>query len=486
MGGGQSTSSHRRRLLTAAAGVSLGTGLGACATPVTRRYGRVVVIGGGHAGVAAARGLKASLGEAIDVCLIERRPAYVAAPLANQMLGNLADEAFAYQTYSYAGLRRAGILVILDSVESVDLARRQVRLARGNDIGWDRLVIATGASPRYADIAGWSAELAATRIPSALVPGPAFLALSRRLVALPPRSTVIVGIPRRPVSGPMAGYERATRIASWLAEHRPGSRLVVLDANAGPDPRGPDFMARWHLAFSGIVDYQPANAAVAVQASAGRVTTEFNDVIRGDLITLLPAMDAGPLPRSLDLLAPQDHWCDVNWRTFESTRVSHVHLAGDLLNPPRMPADQRQLDVLPKTAGLAIVQGQLLAASLTAQLQQREISPAIVEAVSVTAIDSKEGWSRRDRLVFDADGRSLNLVASNHTMGSRDPVATSAPREANQSRESNQPRESNQSGAARQSRAGNPTAVTADGDLGAQPFDRVASRYRAEMARLFD
>jgi NADH dehydrogenase len=105
----------------------------------------VVIVGGGFGGLAAARALA---GRPARVTLLDRRNHHLFQPLLYQVAAaalNPSDIAVPLRSI----LRRAlNVTVLLAAVERVDLANRRLALDRG-ELGWDALILATGASHSY-------------------------------------------------------------------------------------------------------------------------------------------------------------------------------------------------------------------------------------------------------------------------------------------------------------------------------------------------
>lgn len=118
---------------------------------------RVVVIGAGFAGLNAAKTLKRA---AVEVVVVDRRNFHLFQPLLYQVASaalNPSDIAYPIRSV----FRRQGNLssVILASVVGTDLPAREVILDDGERVGYDYLIVATGASHSYFGRADW-AELA--------------------------------------------------------------------------------------------------------------------------------------------------------------------------------------------------------------------------------------------------------------------------------------------------------------------------------------
>jgi NADH:ubiquinone reductase (H+-translocating) len=108
---------------------------------------RVVVVGAGFAGLAAARGLA---GATARVTIVDRRNFHLFQPLLYQVATaalNPADIAFPIRTV-FRGQPNVD-RVVLAEVESVDPSRREVVLDGGERLGYDVLVLAPGAGHAY-------------------------------------------------------------------------------------------------------------------------------------------------------------------------------------------------------------------------------------------------------------------------------------------------------------------------------------------------
>jgi NADH:quinone reductase (non-electrogenic) len=110
------------------------------------RRPRVVIVGGGFAGIHAARGL-ASL--PVDVTVLDRRNYHTFQPLLYQVALAVLSPADIAQPIRTILRRQGNTEVLMDEVVGIDVDERQVRLASGLRMGYDYLVLATGATHSY-------------------------------------------------------------------------------------------------------------------------------------------------------------------------------------------------------------------------------------------------------------------------------------------------------------------------------------------------
>lgn len=105
---------------------------------------RVVVIGGGYAGVLAANHLRVD--DSIDITLVNPRPSFVERIRLHQLVTGSDDAVVDYGTVLGEGIELA-----VDSATKIDVSARRVELASGGSIGFDYLIYAvgsTGAAPK--------------------------------------------------------------------------------------------------------------------------------------------------------------------------------------------------------------------------------------------------------------------------------------------------------------------------------------------------
>jgi NADH:ubiquinone reductase (H+-translocating) len=114
---------------------------------------RVVIIGAGFGGLAAARALG---GEPVSVTVCDRLNYHLFQPLLYQVaLAGLSATDVATPIRSI--LHDRNIEVLLAEVAGVDVARRAVRLADGAELPYDYLVLAAGAHTNYYGHPDWAA-----------------------------------------------------------------------------------------------------------------------------------------------------------------------------------------------------------------------------------------------------------------------------------------------------------------------------------------
>ena len=117
------------------------------------RRPRVVIVGGGFGGIHAAKAL-AHL--PVDVTVLDRRNHHTFQPLLYQVALAVLSPADIAQPIRTILRHQANAEVLMDEVVGIDVAARQVELASGSHVGYDYLVLATGAAHSYFGNPEWA------------------------------------------------------------------------------------------------------------------------------------------------------------------------------------------------------------------------------------------------------------------------------------------------------------------------------------------
>jgi NADH:ubiquinone reductase (H+-translocating) len=107
---------------------------------------RVVILGGGFAGLMAAKSLA---GKPVEVTLVDRRNFHLFQPLLYQVATGGLSPADIAAPLRWIFRKAANVRTLLGEAEGIDIARRRVRLAGGEELEYDSLIVATGARHHY-------------------------------------------------------------------------------------------------------------------------------------------------------------------------------------------------------------------------------------------------------------------------------------------------------------------------------------------------
>src|SRR6478736_1492540 len=402
-----SVNAIRRRLLRAAAALPA-FGIAGCASTGGRGTARrIVVVGGGYGGATAARYATLWGGDAIDVTLVERDAAFVSCPLSNLVLAG--SKTIADVTIPYGSLAKRGVTVINDTAVAIDADRRRVKLARGADVGYDRLVLSPGIDFFFDRIEGLHNDAQRTLL-HAWQAGPQTVALRRQLEAMPDGGVFAISIPRAPYRCPPGPYERACQAAWYFQRAKPRSKVLILDGNEDVQSKKALFIKAFAEEYKGFVEYRPNFILVDVDVTTRTAKFETADDVKADVLNVIPPHGAGAIARSAGVITVNDQWCEVDFLTFESVKVPGIHVLGDSI---------QVAPLMPKSGHMANQHGKVAAAAIVAMLAEQPVNPAPVlnntcysfindrEAVHIASVHRYDATQKTFVSVAGAGGVSL-------------------------------------------------------------------------------
>ncbi|MFP8834346.1 FCSD flavin-binding domain-containing protein [Hydrogenophaga sp. XSHU_21] len=328
--------------------------LGGCAS-MGGSGAKVVVVGGGYGGATAAKYVRMFSDYSIDVTLIEPNTAFVSCPISNLVVGGhktMADITTPYDNLT----RRHGVKVVRDMVDSIDPAKRTVKLASGGELPYDRLIVSPGIDFMLSGIPGLNKPGAQDKVLHAWKAGPQTAMLHDQLKALPDGGTYAISIPLAPYRCPPGPYERACMVASYFKTAKPRSKVVIFDANDDIQSKKGLFLKAWDEHYKGMIEYRPKHKVVDVDVATNTLKFEFNDDFKAGVANVLPDMRAGAIAVKTGLATANNRWCEVDFLTFESKAQKNIHVLGDAIQiAPAMPKSGHMANQHGKTCAAAVV-----------------------------------------------------------------------------------------------------------------------------------
>lgn len=394
----------KRRDFIKAGAAAIAAGLSGCATTGGAPSARVVVVGGGFAGATAAKYVRL-LDPSIDVVLVEPREAFVSCPLSNLVLSGYRR--IEDITVRYDGLAKHGVRVVHDTATAIDVEGKRVRLARGEALPFDRVIVAPGVDFMWDAMPAMANEAAQEKVLHAWKAGPQTVALRRQLEAMRDGGVFALSIPEAPYRCPPGPYERACQVAAYFKAAKPRAKVLVLDANADVTSKGPLFKKVWAQQYAGIIEYRPSYKAIDVDARGNTLKFDVHEDVRADVLNVLPPMRAGMIAEPF--VNVNKRWVAIDWVTYESTAAKNVHVLGDAI---------QLAPLMPKSGHMANAQGKACAAAVVALLQGKQPSSAPMlsnacyswvndrEVIHVTSIHKYDTKDRTMKVVPGATGVS--------------------------------------------------------------------------------
>jgi sulfide dehydrogenase [flavocytochrome c] flavoprotein subunit len=346
---------NRRRFLKmmGGSGVLLSTlgPLVAC-NKAGKTTGRVIVVGGGFGGSTCAKYLH-RFDPNLDITLIEPATRFVTCPFSNAVLGGIRD--ISAISHDYTAQTQRGIKVVHAHVQEVDAAGNKISLSNGKTLAYDRLVLSPGIDFKWEQIEGMSAADAEI-IPHAWQGGPQTTLLRDQLLAMPDGGVIILAAPANPFRCPPGPYERVSMIAHYLKQHKPKSKILILDAK-DKFSKQPLFMQGWEALYPGMIEWVSGSQGGRidmVDVANRTLQAELGDKHKGDVVNFIPPQKAAAIVHTVGLVN-NDGWCPVDQRTFESTVHPGIHIIGDAAIAGKMPKSGFAANSQGKVCAAAIV-----------------------------------------------------------------------------------------------------------------------------------
>ncbi|CAL8981646.1 Sulfide dehydrogenase [flavocytochrome c] flavoprotein chain [Rhodoplanes serenus] len=312
---------------------------------------RLVVIGGGPAGATVAKYVAKDSNGAIDVTLVEPLAKFVTCFHSNLYLGDFRSWDSIAHDYK---LDAYGVKHVRQAASAIDRDKKQVRLADGSTLDYDRLVVAPGIDLAFDSVPGWSEE-AAEVMPHAWKPGPQTQLLKTRLDALQDGATIVMVAPPNPYRCPPGPYERVSCMAAVLKKKgHSKSRIVVVD----PKDRFSKmalFQEGWQAHYPGMVEWMDPKmhgGLKSVDPKTGTVVTDL-ETIKADLVNVIPKQMAGKIARDAGL-ANGTGYCPIDPATMKSAQDPNIFVLGDAAIAGAMPKSAFSANSQAKVVALAV------------------------------------------------------------------------------------------------------------------------------------
>ncbi|MDX4050386.1 NAD(P)/FAD-dependent oxidoreductase [Aliarcobacter skirrowii] len=340
---------------------------------------RVVIVGGGFGGAAAAKYLR-RFDKNVEIVLIEENKEYYTCPFSNAVIAGMEKMDFIKQDLN-ALKNKHNVKVIYAKVKKVDGATNSVILENGESISYTRAIVSPGIDFKYEK--GYT-EDNQKYAPHAVKAGEQTVILQKQLENMKDGGTFVMVAPADPFRCPPGPYERVSLVAYYLKNNKPNSKIVILDQKDKFSKQGL-FTQGWKELYGDMIEWKPAQfggKVVSVDPKKKLVVTDDGDEIIADVLNYIPNQKASQLAFDSGLV--QGDWCPVHPKTFESKLVKNVHVIGDASNAAPMP----------KSAFSASTQGKVVAMQIARVLANKPvINPPKLANTCYSLLSPKYGIS---------------------------------------------------------------------------------------------
>jgi NADPH-dependent 2,4-dienoyl-CoA reductase/sulfur reductase-like enzyme len=327
---------------------------------------RVVVIGGGPGGATAAKYIAKDSGGALDVVLVEPASQFVTCFHSNLYLGGFSS--LESITHGYDKLTaNYGIRHARQMATQIDRDKKQVVLADGTRLSYDRLVVSPGIDLKYDSVPGWG-QAHEEMMPHAWKAGKQTEILKARLDAVPNGGLIVMIAPPNPYRCPPGPYERASMMAHVLkSAGKKDAKIVIIDPKESFSKQGL-FQQGWETHYPGMVEWlgpKIHEGVKSVDPKTNTVDTGFETYRNAALVNVIPAQMAGKIARDSGL-ANASGFCAIDPETMRSSVDPNIYVLGDACIAGDMP----------KSAFAANSQAKVAAMNVRAELTGSRAFPA--------------------------------------------------------------------------------------------------------------
>ncbi len=357
---------------------------------------RVLVVGAGYGGATAAKYLRLLSDYSVNVTVIEPESAFVSCPLSNLVLGG--SSTLSELTVSYEALQKQhGVSWVRDWVTGIEPIKKVVQLKSGKTLAYDKLVLSPGISLMMDSIEGLVQANQAGATLQAWSAGPETLALQKQLQQMSDGGVYALSIPEAPFRCPPGPYERACQVAAFFKQHKPKSKVLILDANEDVVSKPGLFKRAWADLYPGMIEYRSSHNLVRVEAATKTLRFDIQDTVKAEVLNVLPRMRAAELVVQAGLANSNKRWAQVDFLNFEATAAKDIHVLGDSI---------QHAAFMPKSGHMANQHAKVAAAAIVAELRGFALNPqpvltntcySFVSATTVVHVASVHQYSASDK-----------------------------------------------------------------------------------------
>ncbi len=373
---------------------------------------RVVVCGGGWAGLTVAKYLKKE-NPNIEVVLIEKRPNFFSCPISNEWLADLVNLDFISYDYNQPAVKY-GYKFVNYPVVGIERDKKRVYTPQGY-IEYNYLVLAPGIKYNYSAWFKDDKEMARyTKLnyPAAFIPGSEHLALKRKIQEFE-EGNFIITVPPGAYRCPPAPYERACMIAEVFKRNKVNGRVIILDPKGDIAPKGPGFRAAYEQVYLGIVEYVPNAGIKEIDPVNKVIKTAAGDFKFADA-NLVPPHQAGELVWMADLIAKDKEgkptgWADQDPLTFQAKTDPHVFLVGDVIGGVPYP----------KSGHMGNSQGKIVAKIIASRIAGKEAPFALPDNTCYSMVNGSPQEAIVINVNYEYNKQENKIVPKPRTINDR-------------------------------------------------------------------
>ena len=332
---------------------------------------RVVICGGGWAGMTAARHLKEKLPES-DIILLEKNPTFWSGPMSNKWLIDVVDTQFVNRDMM-GPANKYGYTLINVEVTGFERDKKIVRTARGS-IDYDYLILSGGIRDNYQAWFGddrEAAEYTRKHFPNAYIPNQEMLSL-KNMVHNFKGGTIVMTLPPPPHRCPPSPYERACLMAWYFKKNNIPAKILILDPKPMIAPITEGYKMAFNELYPDIIQHIPNATVQEVDPYNKKIKTAAGE-FDFDEAVLMPPHQASDMVWHADLIVKDENgklgnWADTDERFFTARDDDDVYIIGDSVG-----FISDQFGYYPKSAHVANALAKIVAQNIYERVKEKEV-----------------------------------------------------------------------------------------------------------------
>lgn len=301
---------------------------------------RVIIIGGGFAGLSVAKNIKVNYQDA-EVLVFESKNIFASCPYSNLWFGGV--EGVNYDNLLFSPLEPAkkyGYRLINDKVVSIDKSKKIITTLNG-EFEYSLLVIATGIEYDYSTF-GLDEKLAKecqNLYPASYNGGNEQLTLKKKIDNFK-EGTFLITVPKGTYRCPPAPYERACLIANYFKSKKLNAKVVLIDSREKPTTKAKGFLKAFNELYKDYIEYLPMSNITNIDTEGRIVYFDTFDSVTKQFVqkklqfhdaNIIPSNTATKLLKESGLEVTKDGWGKVKSPSFESLNDENIFIVGDAL-----------------------------------------------------------------------------------------------------------------------------------------------------------
>ncbi|WP_295421253.1 FAD/NAD(P)-binding oxidoreductase [Sulfurovum sp.] len=291
---------------------------------------KVLVVGGGWAGLALAKHVKIFAPQA-EVVMVEKREHFVSCPMSNEWLVDLVDLEFL--THSYIDASQNNHYTFINATATdIDREKHILKTSRG-EIAYDYLVFAVGIEYDYD---AWThgdsvlEERLRNEYPAAFVPGSEHITLKHKIKNFK-GGNFILTVPEGNYRCLAAPYERACLIADYFMHHHIDGKVILMDESNHIRIKDKGFSSAFNELYKDRIEYMPSAKILKFDLDKKVVETDFDEIEFEDA-SFYPNVKSPYILEKLNMTKSTPYnrvEADIDQYTYKVKGTNNIYVCGD-------------------------------------------------------------------------------------------------------------------------------------------------------------